>query len=123
MSSPKNTVIIVNENTDLANLFRDVLEQQRFDTHAFTDPSLALEKIKAEPDRVSLVLTDYPAPRGTEIKIAKEAKSANQKVKVILTSAFDMSRADIANVGYDEFLQIPVKLSTLVSTVRQMLDS
>ena len=77
MSSPKNTVIILNENTDLANLFRDVLQQQRFDTHAFTDASSALEKIKAEPDQVSLVLTDYSTPRGTDIKIAKEVKSAN----------------------------------------------
>ena len=123
MSSPKNTVIIVNENTDLANLFRDVLEQQRFDTHAFTDPSLALEKIKAEPGRVSLVLTDYPTPKGTEINIAKEVKSANQNIKVMLTSGYDLNRIDIANEGYDKFIQIPVKLSTLISTVKEMLDS
>ena len=67
MSSRNNSVVILNEDTDLVNLFRDVLEQQRFETHTFTDPSLALEKIKAEPDRVSLVLTDYPTPRGSEI--------------------------------------------------------
>jgi len=121
--SPKNSVVIVNENTDLANLFRDVLEQQSFDTHAYTDPSLALEKIRADADQVSLVLTDYPTPKGTEINIAKEVKSANQNIKVILTSGYDLNRVDIANEGYDKFIQIPVKLSTLISTVREMLDS
>ena len=123
MSSPKNSVVIVNKNTDLVNLFKDVLEHQRFDTHTFTDPSLALEKIRADPDRVSLVLTDYPTPTGTERKIAKEVKNVNQNIKVIVTSGFDLNRADIANEGYDRFLQIPVKISTLVSTVKEMLDS
>ena len=123
MSSPKNSVVILNENTDLVNLFRDVLEQQRFDIHTFTDPSMALEKIRADPDKVSLVLTDYPTPRGSEIKIAKEVKSANQNIKVILTSGFNLNRVDIANEGYDKYLQIPVRISTLVTTVRQMLDS
>jgi two-component system, cell cycle response regulator CpdR len=121
--SPKNSVVIVNENIDLANLFRDVLEQQSFDTHAFTDPSLALEKIRADADQVSLVLTDYPTPKGTEINIAKEVKSANQNIKVMLTSGYDLNRVDIANEGYDKFIQIPVKLSTLISTVKEMLDS
>ena len=123
MSAPKNSVVIVNENTDLVNLFRDVFEQQRFDTHAFTDPSLALEKIRADPEGVSLVLTDYPSPTDTERKIAKEVKNVNQNIKVVLTSGYDLSRVDIANEGYDKLLQIPVKISTLVSTVREMLDS
>ena len=121
--SSKNSVVIVNGNTDLVNLFSDVLEQQRFETHAFTDPSLALEKIKAEPDRVSLLVTDYPTPTDTESKIAKEVKNANQNIKVILTSGYNFSAVDIAKDGYDRFLQMPVKMSTLVSTVKEMLGS
>ena len=123
MSSPKNSVIIVNDNTDLVNLFKDVLEQQRFKTYGFTDLSLALEKIKSNPEQFSLMLMDYPTPRGFERKIAKEVKATNKNIRILLTSAYDLSAVDITKEGYDKLLQIPVKLNTLVSTVREMLDS
>lgn len=123
MSSPKNSVIIVNKNRDLVNLFRDALEQHRFETHAFTDPSLALKEIKSNPDHFSLMMTDYPTSRESESNIAKEVKAANENIKVILTSGYNFSAVDLSKDGYDRFLQLPVKLSTLVSTVKEMLDS
>jgi DNA-binding NtrC family response regulator len=89
VSSPKNSVIIVNDNTDLVNLFKDVLEQQRFETYGFTDPSLALEKIKSNPDQFSLMLVDYPTSQGFERKIAKEVKATNKNIRILLTSAYD----------------------------------
>jgi DNA-binding NtrC family response regulator len=121
VSSLKNSVIIVNDNTDLVNLFTDVLEQQRFVTYGFTDPSLALKKIKSNPDQFSLMLTDYPTPRGSEKTIAKEVKATNKNIKVILTTGYDLSSVDISDEGYDKLLQIPVKISTLLSTIREML--
>jgi two-component system, cell cycle response regulator CpdR len=54
--SKKNSVIIVNDNTDLAELFKAALEQQGIDTYAFTDPTLALKKFKADPNQFSLVI-------------------------------------------------------------------
>jgi hypothetical protein len=40
----------------------------------------------------------------------------------MLTSGFDFSAVDISKEGYDKFLQLPVKLSTLVSTVKEILN-
>ena len=42
MSSPKNSVMIVNDNTDLVDLFKSALEHQGIET--YTDPALALKK-------------------------------------------------------------------------------
>jgi DNA-binding NtrC family response regulator len=122
VSSPKSSVIIVNDNADLVNLFKDVLEQQRFETYGFTDPSLALEKIKSNPDQFSLMLVDYPT-LGFERKIAKEVKATNKNIRILLTSAYNLSAVDVTKEGYDKSLQIPVRLNTLVSTVREMFDS
>jgi DNA-binding NtrC family response regulator len=107
VSSLKNSVIIVNDNTDLVNLFTDVLEQQRFVTYGFTDPSLALKKIKSNPDQFSLMLTDYPTPRGSEKTIAKEVKATNKNIKVILTTGYDLSSVDISDEGYDKVITNP----------------
>ncbi len=64
--SSRNCVIIINDNADLVNLFQDALEHQRIETRVFTNPNLALDKIKANPDQFSLVLTNYPSqPKGS----------------------------------------------------------
>jgi DNA-binding NtrC family response regulator len=123
-SSPRNCVIIVNDNADLANLFKDALELQKIETYAFTDAALALNKIKSGPDQFSLVLINYAsqlnAPKG---KFAKEVKALSKNIKIIVTSGLDLSAVDISKDGYDKFLLLPVKISTLVSTVKDMLDS
>ena len=123
-SSPRNCVIIVNDNADLANLFKDALELQKIETYAFTDAALALNKIKSNPDQFSLVLINYAsqlnAPKG---KFAKEVKALSKNIKIIVTSGLDLSAVDISKDGYDKFLLLPVKISTLVSTVKDMLDS
>ena len=123
-SSPRNCVIIVNDNADLVNLFKDALELQKIETYAFTDAALALNKIKSNPDLFSLVLINYAsqlnAPKG---KFAKEVKALSKNIKIIITSGLDLSAFDISKDGYDKFLLLPVKISTLVSTVKDMLDS
>ncbi len=116
--------MIVNDNTDLVELFKTALEQQGIETNTFTDPTLALKKIKADPDHFSLVIINYASQlKGPKRKFAKEVKAINEHIKVVLTSGYNVSATDISKDGYDKFLQLPVKLSTLVSTVKEILDS
>ena len=123
-SSPRNCVIIVNDNADLANLFKDALELQKIETYAFTDAALALSKIKSSPDQFSLVLINYASQlNATKGKFAKDVKALSKNIKIIVTSGLDLSAVDISKDGYDKFLLLPVKISTLVSTVKDMLDS
>lgn len=123
-SSPRNCVIIVNDNADLVNLFKDALELQKIETYAFTDAALALKKIKSNPDQFSLVLINYASQlKVPKEKFAKEVKALNKNIKIIITSGLDLSAVDISKDGYDKFLLLPVKISNLVSTVKDMLDS
>ena len=123
-SSPRNCVIVANDNADLVNLFKDALELQKIETYAFTDAASALKKIKSNPDQFSLVLINYASqlkkPKG---KFAKEVKALSKNIKVIITSGLDLSAIDISKDGYDKFLILPVKMSTLVSTMKEMLVS
>ena len=116
--------MIVNDNTDLIELFKTALDHQGIETYTFTDPTLAIKKIKADPDQFSLVIINYASQlkrfRG---KFAREVKAINENIKVVLTSGYNFSATDISNNGYDEFLQLPVRLATLVSTVKEMLNS
>ena len=123
-SSPRNCVIIVNDNAYLVNLFKDALELQKIETYAFTDAALALKKIKSNPDQFSLVLINYASQlKVPKEKFAKEVKALSKNIKIIITSGLNLSAVDISKDGYDKFLLLPVKISTLVSTVKDMLDS
>ena len=58
-TSSSTCVMIVNDNTDLANLFQDALEHQGIETCASTNPNLALTNINANPNQFSVVLVNY----------------------------------------------------------------
>ncbi|HEX9319760.1 MAG TPA: hypothetical protein VF884_12575 [Nitrososphaeraceae archaeon] len=123
MSAPEGCVMIVNDNTDLLNLFKTALEGEKIKIYAFTDPTLALKKIRSNPNLISLVLIDYSSQiRKSQRKFAHEAKAINRQIKVVLTSGYNLSPEDVLKDGYDKFLQLPVRLADLVFTIRELLD-
>jgi len=110
----------------LLNLFKDALHHQGYETYAFTDPSFALKKIKADPNEFSLVIINYSSQlknqRKGSGKFGNEVKKINKNIKVMLTSGFDFKTIDISKEGYDKFIQLPVKLDVLVSAVKEVLN-
>ena len=74
----------------------------------------------------SLVIINYSSQLKNQLKgsgkFAKEVKAMNKNIKVILTSGFNFNTVDISKEGYDKFLQLPVKLTELVSSVREILN-
>jgi DNA-binding NtrC family response regulator len=88
VSSPKNSAMIVNDNTDLVELFKIALEHQGFETFTSTDPTLALKKIKTDPNQFYLIIINYASQlkqfRG---KLAKEVKAINENIKVVLSES------------------------------------
>ena len=60
MTLPSNSVIIINDNVDLLNLFKDALNKHQIKTYTFLlNPSLALKKIKAIHTVLRLIIINY----------------------------------------------------------------
>lgn len=68
-------VTVVDDEEELANLFREMLEKSGFFSVSFTDPLLALKHFTQNPTRYSLVLTDLMMPTVDGIQLAKEQES------------------------------------------------
>ena len=87
---------------------------------------MALRKIKTDPNQFSLVIINYSSQLRNQQKglgrFAKEVKAINKNIKVMLTSGFNFNSIDVSKEGYDKFLQLPVKLGVLVSTVKEILS-
>jgi DNA-binding NtrC family response regulator len=112
-------ILIVNDDQDIAELFAAGLEHSGFQTTICDDALSAVEKIRSSPDQFTLVLVDRTSQQETDFP--KQVKSINNKMKVVLASAFTFSDVEISNCGYDQVLQLPITISKLVSTVREVL--
>ena len=67
-----HSIVVVDDEVELATLFKTFLENQGYDVVSFTDPVLALEYFKATEDKHSLIITVLRKPDICGIDLAKK---------------------------------------------------
>jgi len=121
LSSP-GSVIVVDDEMELATLFKTFLMNQGFDAVSFSNPLMALEYFQDTPNKHSLIITDMRMPGMCGIELAKKMRETNEKVKIFLMSAFDIrdleNHPDFKSAKIDRLLQKPVHFSEL----REMIN-
>ena len=122
MSEPMSIMVIEDER-ELAALFKAFLENMGYDTVTFTDPLMALEFFKQGTKEISLILTDLRMPQMSGIELAAEIRKFNDKIKIILITAFMVEHLMISEtyklVEINEIVQKPIKIAAL----REIIDS
>jgi two-component system cell cycle sensor histidine kinase/response regulator CckA len=108
----------VDDEEDLAHLFGDVLTSRGYTVEVFTDPSKASEKIQAEHEDYSLVLTDVKMPGLTGVELGKQILAIDEDVKIILISAYEL----MENPGL-QYIKKPIGVSQLIELVESKLTS
>ena len=126
MSLPP-AVMVVDDDEELARLFRRLLEWSGFDSVHFTDPRLALKHFESDPQRYWLVITDLKMPILNGIDLAKRIRNNSSSAKILLITGF----FDDEYLNGDEFktarisrvLHKPVKLKELLRYVHELCYS
>jgi CheY-like chemotaxis protein len=122
MSEP-TSIMVVEDEKELASLFKAFLERMGYDTVAFTDPIMALEFFKQGTKEFSLILTDLRMPEMSGLELAVEIRKFNEKIKIILITAFMVEDLMISETyklaKINEIVQKPVKIAAL----REIIDS
>lgn len=127
MVTRKWLVAIVDDELDIANLFRDYLSGIKgVLVFTFTDPVIALEHFISNKYEYILIISDLRMPRLSGIEFIKKVKEENPLVRTLLMTAFEIDdpvfeeyrRKDIIN----DFLQKPVRLKDLRSMVEKHLN-
>ena len=78
-SSSDKSIIIVDDEMELANLFKEFLKKEGYDAISFTDPIMALEYFKETSSKHSLMITDMRMPDINGIDLAKNIREINMK--------------------------------------------
>ena len=111
------SVLIVDDETELASIYKKYLGLSGYDVVSFTDPLLAFEYYKENTQRFTHVLTDLRMPSISGIELASKIRKLNSKVRIFLITAFTVddfiNNKDYVDSKIEMVIEKPVRLNTL----------
>jgi DNA-binding NtrC family response regulator len=116
----KYSIIIVDDDPDLIDLFKEILEKNGFKVWGFTHPLIALEFIQKNHKNCNLVISDYIMPQLNGYELGKRIREIDNNIKVILISAYEDRHEN--NLEF-KFIQKPITINNLIETVEESLPT
>src|SRR5215207_9070235 len=80
----KKPIAIVDDEAELVNLYSEALQMSGYTVSSFNDPILAYEYIRDNPDKFSLIITDYKMPLMDGLFFAIKLAEINKKLNMII---------------------------------------
>ncbi|WDP89650.1 MAG: cache domain-containing protein [Desulfobacter sp.] len=119
------TVMVVDDEPDIRDFIRELLEKFGYTVHLYEDGQRALEAFARTPDLFDLVVTDMTMPAMTGLVLADEISKLRTGVPVILCSGYNDSLSDKGpgSLSVTCFLQKPIINKEFLNCVREALDN
>jgi len=118
--------MVVDDESELATLFKTFLDKEGHNVHSFTDPTIALEYFKQSPDKHSLIITDLRMPSLSGLQLARRIRELNTSVKIFLMTAFETkdleNQVEYKEARIDKLIQKPIRFSDLRILVNEALN-
>jgi CheY-like chemotaxis protein len=124
-----HSILVVDDETDILSVVKQLLEEYGFNTCCFTKPSIALEHYKVSSNNHNLVISDLQMPKMNGFEFIRKVKEINSNVKVFLmTSRFEVSdlglllfpnNSSSINSMVDEFILKPFSIEQLIILIRK----
>jgi PAS domain S-box-containing protein len=120
----KEKILFVDDEKDLADIGKQMLEQLQYEVTIQTDCLKALALFREAPDRFDLVVTDMTMPHMTGADLALELMTLRPDVPIVLCTGFSemISGEKAEKMGIRAFVTKPLSLRVLAETVRKVLD-
>ena len=114
----KCSIVIVDNNLELVNLFKEILEKNGYKVWGFTNPEIALEFIKNNQNKCNLVISDYRMPRLNGYELGKKIKDIDKNIKMILVSDYNDRHENTLEF---KFIQKPITIDNLMETIEELV--
>ena len=122
LARPRPLVLIVEDDEDIAESLKTLLESEEFDALSAADGVLGLERARdARPD---VILLDMMLPRLDGVGVAHELRrtDANPPPVVLYSAGWRLEEA-AREVGTPWFLRKPFDIDELLALIRRALAS
>ena len=127
-------VMYVDDDQALAFLVKRALSRRGYTVSTFTDPQLARQALRAQPEAFDLLVTDYNMPGFSGIELLREAKTIRPDLPVALASGYVTAEIEHSALaegasalirkpnGVDELVEVVQRLITLPVVPGHQLD-
>ena len=121
------SILVLDDDIELAILFKMVLQRQGLSVFSFTDPIAALDHFRANRKNYSLILTDLRIPGMSGIEFANKIREIDKKVTVWLITAFMMedlqNNEEFISAKISEVIEKPVSMELLTKLVKSEINN
>ncbi|MGN6633248.1 MAG: response regulator [Nitrososphaeraceae archaeon] len=118
-----NMILVVDDEPDANMTLRTLLEENGFETNAYTDPVSALAGFK--PGKFDLLLLDIKMPKIGGFELYQKMKEIDKEVKVCFVTASELFYEEFRdNREIDEkyFILKPMKNEEMMKRINSILD-
>lgn len=123
----KRRILLVDDDPDIANLYKLSLESDGFDVDMFSDPLLALSNYRAKA--YDLLLLDIKMPKMNGFELYRELILIEDNIKVCFITAYEEYYKEFNKIFPNSkgengcFIRKPVGLGELTRKVKTMLQN
>lgn len=120
------TILLVDDDPNVRKLTKDMLEQFGYTVLEALDGAEAVRQFMDNRDRIDLLLFDVIMPKKSGKDALDEIRLIQPGMKVLFVSGYPddiIRRKGIAEEPYLHFMQKPVKILSLLTKIREILDS
>ena len=130
MATPKTfsiegseSILLIDDDRDVMNLIRDMLESHGYIVMPFNNPLTAVEVFKNQSSRIQLVITDIMMPLMEGAELMKNLRNVKPDIKIIAISGYtDTNIINNKEIIADAFVKKPFEKIEMLSTVRRLID-
>lgn len=120
----KEKVVFLDDEANVADIGKIILESLGYSVKKMTDPVEALNYIKAEKSKIDIVVADYTMPSMTGIDLAEKALDIDPKIRFVISSGIKrFSNEELKSFkNIYGFLKKPFTKKELGTLIRKALD-
>ncbi|MDM8523518.1 response regulator [Desulfococcaceae bacterium HSG8] len=117
-------VLLVDDEDQIVDVEKQILEQLGYNVTARTNSKKALEVFRERPEKFDIVITDVTMPNMTGIELSREIMRIRPDIPIVLCTGFtELITEDKAKaLGIREYVMKPMLKSEIARTIRQVLD-
>ncbi len=117
----KNKILLIDDEIDACLTFKNMLEENGFDTNTYDKPLDALHNFKS--GIYDLVVLDIKMPKIDGIKLYQEIRKIDKRIKVcFITASEDYYIKQFPELKEEEcFMQKPISTDSFVSCIKLAL--
>lgn len=116
-------ILLVEDESSIANFIRDGLEEEGFAVDVSENGKIGLQMALANIEEYDVILLDWMLPGINGIEICREIRKVNQKVAIIFLTAKDTTDDVVFGLesGANDYIKKPLIFEELLARIRVLM--